>query len=79
METGDLMPEYIKIDTLDNIFEAQRLEAELDERGIPHLIESYHDSAYNGLFQSYRGWGSVQAPESFAAQIREILADLRTG
>lgn len=71
------MDEYIKVDVLESIFEAQRLEAILQEQKIPHIIESYHDSAYDGLFQSYRGWGCVSSPAEYADVIEEILKDLR--
>ncbi len=71
------MSAMIKVDTLDNIFEAQRLDAALSERGIPHIIETYHDNAYDGLFQSTRGWGSVKAPAAQAKRVLEILEDLR--
>jgi hypothetical protein len=71
------MDSYVKIETLDNLFEAQRLGAILEEKEIPHVIESFHDSAYNGLFQSYRGWGSVQAPDEYREIILEIIKDIR--
>lgn len=72
------MDSYVKIETLENLFEAQRLGAILEQRGIPHVIESFHDSAYNGLFQSYRGWGSVQAPQEYRKTILEIIKDIRS-
>jgi len=36
---------YDKVDVLENEIEAQLLESILNERGIPHRIRSYHDTA----------------------------------
>lgn len=72
------MQDYLKVAVLGSIFEAQRLEAILTEKKILHIIESYHDSAYDGLFQSHRGWGSIKAPAQYSAPIKEILQDLRS-
>jgi hypothetical protein len=69
--------EYIKIAVLDNEIEAGLLDSILIERDIPHLMRSYHDTAYDGLFQTQKGWGYVGAPESFKEEIMEILDDLR--
>lgn len=69
---------YIHICVLDNLIEAQVVSAALDARGLAHRIRSYHDTAYDGLFQLQKGWGEIQAPESMETEIRQILKDLRT-
>ena len=71
------MEDYIKAVTLDNEIEAGLLESILKERDIPHLMRSYHDTAYDGLYQTQKGWGVVNAPESYREEIKEILSDLR--
>jgi hypothetical protein len=71
------MEDYIKIATLENDIEAGLLESILMERNIPHLMRSYYDTAYDGLFQTQKGWGYVSAPERYREEITEILADLR--
>jgi hypothetical protein len=68
-----------KIAVLDSLVEARALEAALREQGIPHLLKSYHDSAYDGLFQGAMGWGHVAAPEEHASAILALLASLRKG
>ena len=72
-----MMENYKKAATLDNHFEAQLLESILRERDIPHLMRSYHDTAFDGLFQTQKGWGYVSAPQEYLDEIMEILADLR--
>lgn len=71
------MEDYKKAVTLDNEIEARLLESILNEREIPHLMRSYHDTAYDGLFQTQKGWGVISAPESYREEIREILSDMR--
>jgi len=71
------MEEFEKIATLENGFEAQVLDSILAERDIPHLMRSYHDTAYDGLYQTLKGWGHVSAPPYYREEIMEILSDLR--
>lgn len=74
-----IMGEYKKVLDLENEDEARLLESILEERSVPHLIRSYHDTAFDGLYQSQKGWGTVYAPESCHEEIREIVSDLRKG
>jgi hypothetical protein len=71
------MQDYKRVAILENQIEAGLLESILLERGIPHLLRSYHDTAYDGLFQNQRGWGELSAPQSHLEEIMEILLDLR--
>jgi shikimate 5-dehydrogenase len=71
------MDDYVKVIVLDNDFEAQLLDSILEERDIPHLMVSYHDTAYDGLFQTQKGWGHVSAPAPFKQEILEILDEVR--
>jgi hypothetical protein len=71
------MEGYQKVAVLDNDFEAQVLHSILEERRVPHSLRSYHDTAYDGLFQTQKGWGTVSAPLSCHEEIKEILSDLR--
>jgi hypothetical protein len=67
---------YKKIVALDNALEAQLVGKLLTERGIPHRIRSYYDSAYDGLYQAQKGWGRVEAPEEYEAEIKAICSAL---
>jgi len=71
------MEGHVKVATLDNEIEALLLESVLEERGIPYALRSYHDTAYDGLFQAQKGWGVVTAPEEWREEILEIIDDLR--
>jgi hypothetical protein len=73
------METFVNIGVLESEIEARLLESILKERGIVHAIFSYHDTAYNGIFQVQKGWGKVLAPESAREEISTILSDIRAG
>jgi hypothetical protein len=66
-----------RIAMLQSEIEAERLMVELNTRNIPHCIISHHDSAFDGLFQMYRGWGHVEAPADYKETIMSILESIR--
>ena len=70
--------DYIKITILENGIEAQLIGSILDQREIPHRIRSYHDTAYDGLFQLQKGWGDIYAPKELKEEILDIMADVRS-
>lgn len=72
--TGD----FVKIATLESLVEAQIVESILTDQHIPHRIRSFHDTAYDGLFQLQKGWGDLYAPASYESEITEILTGIRT-
>jgi hypothetical protein len=69
---------FAKIAVLENAIEAQLLGSVLTEYEIPHLLRSYHDTAYDGLFQLQKGWGEVCGPENARQRILEALGELRS-
>ncbi len=71
--------EFVKIEILESTFEAQVVGPILEEENIPHFIRSYHDTAYNGLFQMQKGWGEIRAPLFQKERILEILRLIRSG
>ena len=62
---------------LNNEVEARLLSSLLEEEEIPHFLRSYHDSAYDGIFQAQLGWGRIEADARHHDRIRELLDDLR--
>jgi len=63
---------------LENIIEAQLIDSILNEQNIPHMIRSFYDTAYDGLFQFQMGWGEICAPLSYKQEIIDILNDVRS-
>ena len=72
------MDDYIKITVLENTIEAQLINSILSEKNIPHRIRSFHDTAYDGLFQFQKGWGELYAPLKLKGEILEIIEIVRS-
>ncbi|MCP4347227.1 MAG: hypothetical protein GY795_17080 [Desulfobacterales bacterium] len=70
--------EFTKIAILENTIEAQVIDSVLNDENIPHMIRSYHDTAYDGLFQVQKGWGEISAPVSYKEKILEIVDIVRS-
>ncbi len=70
--------EYINILIIENQIEALLIEQILNQMDIPHLLVSYYDTAYDGLFQTQKGWGYLSAPERFKKQIIDIVKEIRS-
>ncbi|HAM08757.1 MAG: hypothetical protein A2X05_00600 [Bacteroidetes bacterium GWE2_41_25] len=67
----------VKILTFGNEFEAMLLDGLLTEKNIPHIIRSYHDSVYDGLWQTQSSWGHIEAPEEYRDEIMEIFKEMQ--
>jgi hypothetical protein len=70
--------DFIKIAVLESMIEAQLVESILDTLNIPYRIQSFHDTAYDGLFQFQKGWGAIWAPLRHQKEILELLENLRS-
>ncbi len=71
------MERLCRITGLNSEVEAERLDMELTSRAIAHLMVCYHDSAYDGIFQTGMGWGHVEAEVSRREEIVGILEAIR--
>jgi len=65
-----------KIMTLSNEIEAIRINEILVINEIPHMIRSFHDSVYDGIFQNQYGWGVLEADEKDETRILELLKEI---
>jgi hypothetical protein len=70
------MEKTVKILVLYNEIEARLLSGLLTERNIFHILKSYHDTAYDGLWQSLAGWGQLDAMEKDREEILQIYHDV---
>ena len=61
-----------KILVLENEIEAQLLSGLLEQEGIPFMLKTYHDPAYDGIWQLQKGWGHVEAPESSRELVEKL-------
>jgi hypothetical protein len=70
------MKTTVRILTLKNEIEASLLDEILNERGIPHILRSLHDSVYDGMWQSESCWGFLDADEENKEEILKIYDEM---
>jgi type III secretory pathway lipoprotein EscJ len=59
----------------ENEAEANVIKAVLEEHGIYAEIKSFHDTAYDGLFQSQYGWGLIRVSEADFTEAQRIVKE----
>ena len=67
----------VKVFILQDRFEADIIEKELDREGIPVLIRSFRDTAYDGIYIPRKGWGEVRVPEKDRERAQELIDNLQ--
>lgn len=60
-----------------NAAEAQALQSLLRQHGITAVVISFHDTAYDGIFQAQYGWGVLRVTEGDFAEARKIVQEWR--
>jgi deoxyribose-phosphate aldolase len=61
---------------LDDRFQADVLTRAMETAGVPHLLRDHHDTAYDGLFISQRGYASLYVAEESLSQAQELDREL---
>lgn len=61
--------------TPENEAEANAIKSILEEHGIYAEIRSFHDTAYDGLFQAQYGWGVIRVSEPDFQKARRIVEE----
>ena len=70
------MDNFEKILTIENEITANLLEDILESENIPHILISYHDTAFDGLYQIQYAWGHIEAPMTYSFRIKKIYREL---
>ncbi len=68
---------WIKAGIVENRFEGDRISQSLQEAGIPFLVKSFLDTAYDGLYILQKGWGMVLVPETFVEEAERIISEVK--
>ena len=71
------MARWVKAGVVESRFEGDRVSQALDEAGIPFLIKSFLDTAYDGLYIPQKGWGAVMVPENFKEEAGKVIFDVK--
>jgi hypothetical protein len=71
------MNDWVKIGTVENRFEGDRVSQTLQEAKIPFLIKTFLDTAYDGLYLPQKGWGVVMVPKHFEEEAERIISEVK--
>jgi hypothetical protein len=77
MKMMESMDKWVKAGTIENRFEGDRISQTLQEAGIPFLIKSFLDTAYDGLYIPQKGWGSVMVSENHKEEAERIISEIK--
>lgn len=73
----EAMDQWVKVGTVENRFEGDRISQVLQEAGIPFLIKSFLDTAYDGLYIPQKGWGIVMVSENHREEAERLVSEVR--
>ena len=59
----------------ENAAEANVIKMILAEKGVYAEVKSFHDTAYDGLYQSQYGWGVIRVSDSDLLKARKIIEE----
>jgi hypothetical protein len=77
MKGMESMDKWVKAGTIENRFEGDRISQTLQEAGIPFLIKSFLDTAYDGLYIPQKGWGNVMVSENHKEEAERIISEIK--
>jgi hypothetical protein len=73
----EAMDQWVKAGTVENRFEGDRISQALHEAGIPFLIKSFLDTAYDGLYIPQKGWGIVMVSEKNREETERLIGEIK--
>jgi len=68
--------EFVPVKVAENAFEADRIRAVLEQEGFTVMVRSFHDTAYDGIYQAQKGWGYVEVPQNEKERAERIVSEL---
>jgi hypothetical protein len=74
MDTTD---QWVKVGTVENRFEGDRISQALQEAGIPFFIKSFLDTAYDGLYIPQKGWAVVMVHEKNREEAKRLISEVK--
>ncbi len=71
------MAGWVKAGIVENRFEGDRVSQALSEAGVPFLLKSFLDTAYDGLYVPQKGWGVIMVPGNFEDEAERIILEVK--
>jgi len=78
VEGGDRsLDNFVKIFVVENKFEADMLSQALQREGVPVMVRTFSDTAYDGLYIPQKGWAAIMVPEEFRALGEKVVNEFK--
>ena len=71
------MVRWEKAGIVENRFEGDRVRQALTEAGIPFMVKSFLDTAYDGLYVPQKGWAAVMVPGEFREKAERLISEVK--
>jgi len=71
------MKDLEQIAILENEVEAGLVESYLEAHDVPHMICSFYDAAYDGIFQAQKGWGALWSSPENRETVLSVIGEVR--
>jgi hypothetical protein len=69
---------WIRVHTIESVFEMDMIRDALDKEGIEYRIKEYKDTAYDGLFILQKGYASLSVRSDDAETAKKIVRQIRS-
>ncbi|MCX5803266.1 MAG: DUF2007 domain-containing protein [Proteobacteria bacterium] len=69
---------WVKIHTIENIFEMDMLKDALEREGIDYSVKEYKDTAYDGLFILQKGYAALFVKEKDKETALTIVKNVKS-
>jgi hypothetical protein len=69
---------WVKIHTIENIFEMDMLKDALEREGIGYSVKEYKDTAYDGLFILQKGYAALFVKEKDKETALTIVKNVKS-
>jgi len=67
---------FVPVKVAENRFEADRFRAALEQEGFTVMVRTFHDTAYDGIYEAQKGWGYVEVPKKDQERAERIIEEL---
>ena len=70
--------DWVKVHTIENIFEMDMIKDTLDKEGVEYQIKEYKDTAYDGLFILQKGYAALYVKKDREDEVKAIVRRIKT-
>jgi hypothetical protein len=78
MDPQNSRDEWVRIHTIESVFEMDMIKDALEKEGVEYRIKEYKDTAYDGLFILQKGYASLYVREKDEEATKKTVARIKS-